>query len=495
MVKLSLSTDPEEMKLFIALQRLGSEPITELMVMELIKQKIDSAILDATILAEAIKAANSDPKTITTPRRIAKGKIPEPGHAGKLLLLAKALVLEGKKESSSAASNSSATDNSLDTNPGMYELHLFDNIEPQRIIGRIYPPKPGVPGYNAYGKKIPAIDEKPLEIKIDDTIKREPPADKNSFETLRAQVAGYLEKQGQSLCIKEELVIKGDIDFHTGNIDFINQIKVTGHVGSGFRVRAKKGVTISGDVQAGSTINGGDGTITIGGYLVGSRLESKGNITVSNIQEADIETEAWVMISKQSAESVIRAAGGIIADKAHIFGGTIHCVEGCTAGILGNHVELATDIHLTTRSAVTSTFSSLLKQVASHEEASALLKAHLGPYAQNPKRIELLQQPHRSKMKALLAKLLQVDESLLNLVNEIKKYQEEPLAENARVTWTKKAFAGVTVYSGDDSLTLQEEVSKSKTIKRVEQKLAIVDSDALQAPDLPKAPEKQNGKK
>ena len=98
-------------------------------------------------------------------------------------------------------------------------------------------------------------------------------------------------------------------------------------------------------------------------------------------------------------------------------------------------------------------------------------------------------------MKALLAKLLQVDESLLNLVNEIKKYQEEPLAENARVTWTKKAFAGVTVYSGDDSLTLQEEVSKSKTIKRVEQKLAIVDSDALQAPDLPKAPEKQNGKK
>jgi len=476
-LKLTLYSDAEEMKLFVVIVRLGAEFLTEEVIWEILKTKTSVDMIDPDIVREALKIANAGEKE-PAPRRIAKGKPPEQGVDGKLLLLAKAVTEKQDQEH--------------DEKKGMYELHLFDNIEPDRIVGRIYPPKPGVDGINVFGKKLPSSQGKPVQVTIDDTIKKEAG---ESYEILKAKIPGYLEKKGNNLSVKEEFVVRGDIDFHTGNIDFINKVHVQGNVGSGFRVRGKQGIRVNGSVQSGSTIQGGDGPAIIGGYLVGSRVEAKGEISLTNIQQGDIETESWVELAKQSIDSTIRAGCGIIADRAHIFGGSILCVEGCNVGTLGNHAGITTPISLTTKSAVTSIFSSLQTQITSHEEAASLLKAHLGPFVIYPQRIERLAEPHKSKVKALAQKLQQVEKSRLALVGELKKLQDEPILETARVTINTKCHPGVIIIAGEEKFQVQDEFMGPKTIQRVEGKLVLHDPNPVQKPETGKTPEKKHGKK
>lgn len=476
-LKLNLLTDAEEMKLFLIVTRLGEEFLTEEHIWGLLKSKTNTDMIDPDIVRECIKAAN-DKEEKQAPRRIAKGKHAEQGVDGKLLLLAKAL--SDKQEKSSGE------------NQGMYELHLFDNIEPDRIVGRIYPPKNGTDGFTALGKKIPSSQGKPVQVQFDDTIKKEPG---ENYEVLKAVIPGYLETKGNSLSIKEEFVIRGGVNFHTGNIDFINRVRVNGDVGSGFRVRGKKGIIIDGAVQAGSIIQGGEGSASIGGYLVGSRVEAKGDITLANLQQGDIETEGWVTIVKQSIDSSIRAACGVIADRAHIFGGSILCVQGANVGTLGNHAGLTTNISLSTKSAVTSVYTTLQKQIESHEEAITLIKAHLGPYAIYPQRINRLVEPHLSKMKGLSQKLENIEKSKHALMGELKKLQEEAIPDDSRVTINVKAHQGVVISAADEHFTLYEDLEGPKTIIRVNGKFSVVDPNPIQKPEEPKTQDKKGGRR
>lgn len=477
LLKLNLLTDSEEMKLFLVIQRLGDQFLTEEHVWGLLKSKTSSDMIDPDIVRECIKTANEKTEN-PVPRRIAKGKPAEPGIDGKLLLLAKALAEKQEKGNQDVQ--------------GMYDLHLFDNIEPDRIVARIYPPKSGADGFNALGKKIPATQGKPVQVTIDDTIKKE---QGESYEILKAKISGYLERKGNSLSIKEEFVVRGGINLHTGNIDFINKVRVNGDVGSGFRVRGRQGVRIDGAVQSGSVIQGGEGTAFIGGYLVGSRVEAKGDIFLKNIQQGDIETEGWVTIEKQSIESSIRSGCGVVADRAHIFGGSILCVQGVNVGTLGNHAGLRTSITLATKSSVTSAYTSLQNQINSHEEAVTILKAHLGPYAIYPQRVNRLIEPHLSKMKGLLQKLENVEKSKHELMGELKKLQEETIPDDSRVTFKVKAHQGVVITAGEENFTIYEDLDGPKTIVRVEGKFALVDPNPLQKPEEDKSKDKKSGKR
>lgn len=92
------------------------------------------------------------------------------------------------------------------------------------------------------------------------------PLDEQPNRTLVATVSGNASVQGQNINVEPNLVISGNVDFHTGNIDFPSPVTVTGDIESGFRLKADGDVAIGGVVDGGTVIATGD-VIVRGGFL------------------------------------------------------------------------------------------------------------------------------------------------------------------------------------------------------------------------------------
>ena len=106
----------------------------------------------------------------------------------------------------------------------------------------------------------------------------------NDGTEIIASVDGNLVYTNGSFCIEESLLIRGDVDVSSGNIDFIGDIMVKGNVMEGFSVTSKKNVTIFGTVTNGTVT--ADGNITIKLGSINSKLRSeKGSITPHSCTE------------------------------------------------------------------------------------------------------------------------------------------------------------------------------------------------------------------
>src|SRR5208337_4362272 len=86
------------------------------------------------------------------------------------------------------------------------------------------------------------------------------------------------------------VIINGDVDLTTGNINFNGTVHITGSVRPGFKVQADSDVIIERDVEDAHIIAGGN--ITIKNGVVGNEsvhITARGDITARFIQNARIE--------------------------------------------------------------------------------------------------------------------------------------------------------------------------------------------------------------
>ena len=87
---------------------------------------------------------------------------------------------------------------------------------------------------------------------------------------LVASIAGSVDFTGNVFQVKPVLEVPGDVDFSTGNINFLGDVNIRGNVLSGFTVRAMGNVRVEGVVEAGSSVEAGQGHVpaALGGDLL-----------------------------------------------------------------------------------------------------------------------------------------------------------------------------------------------------------------------------------
>ena len=141
-------------------------------------------------------------------------------------------------------------------------LNLIHNVKEGEEICRLIKPTEGEPGRTVLDQEVPAKSGKsvPLpkgrntEISEDGTL-------------LVASIAGDVEFTGHSFQVKPVLDIPGNVDFSTGNINFLGDVNIKGDVLSGFTVRAMGNIQVGGVVEAGSTVEAGGDLIVVKGIL------------------------------------------------------------------------------------------------------------------------------------------------------------------------------------------------------------------------------------
>lgn len=223
-------------------------------------------------------------------------------------------------------------------------LNLIHNVQAGEEICRLIEATEGEPGETVLGKEIPAKSGKdvPLpkgrntEISEDGTL-------------LLATISGDVEFTGRSFQVKPVLDIPGNVDFSTGNINFLGDVNIRGDVLSGFTVRAMGNIQVAGVIEAGSTVEAGGDLIVVKGILGDGSTVIRGHRGVFSkyienstiyVQE-NLQTDCIINSEIYSDGEVLVRSG-----RGTIIGGRVWAAKKISALAVGARSECRTSVAL-----------------------------------------------------------------------------------------------------------------------------------------------------
>jgi uncharacterized protein (DUF342 family) len=207
------------------------------------------------------------------------------------------------------------------------ELGRIRSITAGTVIADIFPPVDGVPGKDVLGREIVPTPGKKATFTVGvGTVL--------SLDglTLSAAIDGHLVFDKNAFAVHRTLNIKADIDFNTGNIEFISDINVQGNVGEGFKV-----------VSTGGHVN------IAGGVFSGAHIEAKGNVTLKQVANHATIKAGGDIVAGFCEYCNIHAEGDVTASTLMICevycGGTLTTKGSRNGGIIGGRYTVLSGIN------------------------------------------------------------------------------------------------------------------------------------------------------
>ncbi|WP_319544023.1 FapA family protein [uncultured Pseudodesulfovibrio sp.] len=163
-------------------------------------------------------------------------------------------------------------------------------------------------------------------------------------DKLFAAVDGYVCYKEGKILVRETLTIRCDIDYRTGNVDFIGNVSVEGSVRSGFSVRGVK-VTIAGQVE-GAQIEASRNLNCHGGVKGGrtAHLEAGHDLKLAYCEYATLMAKNDILVKGALMHSNVYA-GKRLAVGDRLTGGNISAYEYIyVGGQLGGGLDTDTSL-------------------------------------------------------------------------------------------------------------------------------------------------------
>ena len=191
------------------------------------------------------------------------------------------------------------------------------------------------------GEAIPAPDGNDIKLVAAENTRVSPDGMK-----LTASTAGMvLSNTEGTIYVSDEFVIRGDVDYSTGNVDTVGRVTIEGDVMSGFRVEARKGITVNGSVEDATVKAGGNVKVRYGmkGRDIGI-IEANGDIEALFVEHANLRAEGDIKVARQILHSTVITKGRVIVDRERglIAGGNILARHGVTAKEIGSKLGTKT---------------------------------------------------------------------------------------------------------------------------------------------------------
>lgn len=317
-------------------------------------------------------------------------------------------------------------------------LGLVKNILKGTVIADISMPTEGEPGKDIAGKPVSQHVGVPVNISIGNgTVLTE-----DGLQIIAA-VDGNLRFLGGSFVVEEELVVRGDVDVKTGNIDFIGNVIIKGNVFEGYSVISKKNITINGTVTSASIKADGDIVIRLGS--INSTIECKGNVKLgfcenSNIRcDNDVEAATFVGGEVYAGQNILATGKGVMV------GGKYTALKNIEAATIGSDGYAKTVITLGNNAVLSEEKEQLVHKNEELEDKVDQLGKILVSLTEIAKVGKL--SPEREHMKVEAMK------SRFQIQGEIKRNQSRiadiertlELKQNLSVTCRKEFYPGVMI--------------------------------------------------
>ncbi len=347
------------------------------------------------------------------------------------------------------------------------ELNKYQNVVEGQPLARKVAPEPGKDGRTVYGRYIPASDGKDLEIGLGKNVTI---ADNGS--TVIATASGHVMLRNGKITVDTVLVIPGNVDARSGNVNALGSVVVKGNVEDGFSVTAqgkievngyvgKANLNAGGDISVSRGINGGEGDEF--GHIVAGK-----SIWSSYIQNAQAEAGEFVIVSAGIVNSEVVAQKKVLCQgrRAKIVGGHVRASEEVNAITLGSQGGAETLVEVGFDPKAKEEMEQLQEQRDVIEAERDTVDLNL----QGLKRQVRMQRRRLSKEKEQLFEELRLKHNQLHrkmaaVEEEISKKQEylDSLVMNGKVSASKRVFAGVILRIRDIEYVVKDSYESAVT--------------------------------
>lgn len=225
------------------------------------------------------------------------------------------------------------------------ELMRLQNVLKGKLIAKRIPPMPGKNGKTVTGEELPFRPGKETYFKVGKNVL----VDKDETSMYSAIDGLVTLTDKDKINVFPVYEVNGDVDYSTGNIDFVGTVVIRGNVLTGFSVKSAGDIRVVGGVEGAELISGGSIEITGGiiGYNKGLVSAGK-NVKVSFVQDGNVVAGEDIIVSQSIMHSNIRAGRDVLCNgtKGLIVGGVVQAGERVVARTIGNTMSTATAIEV-----------------------------------------------------------------------------------------------------------------------------------------------------
>ena len=270
-------------------------------------------------------------------------------------------------------------------------LGLVRNITAGTPIAEITLPTDGEPGRDITGMVVQQKKGVPVSLNIGAGTSLI-----NDGTQLIAAVDGNLVFRNGSFCVDETLLINGDVDVSTGNIDFIGSVTVKGSVFEGFRVTSKKNISVLGSVNGAELKADGNISVKIG--IINSKVDCRGDVKLGFCENSKVSCDGNVDSASFVGGEVFAGRDLIASGKGVIMGGKYTALNNVDASVIGSDNYVKTEITLGNNAVLMEERETLDKQIKDMEDKIDQLGKILTTLTELAKVAKL--PPERERLKA-----------------------------------------------------------------------------------------------
>lgn len=317
-------------------------------------------------------------------------------------------------------------------------LGLINNIIAGTPIAEISLPTEGEPGMDITGQTVKQKVGVPARYNVGAGTQL-----MNNDTQIVAAISGNLIFKNGAFVVEEKIVINGDVDVSSGNIDFIGDVVIKGGVFEGFRVASKRSISINGLVSKAEIVADGDVSIKVG--AVNSKIISKANVKVGFCENSNITAEGNVESSSFVGGEVFASQKIIASGKGVLVGGKYTALNGVEASVIGSENYTKTLVTLGNNAVLSEEREKLEKENGSLEDQVDQLGKILITLHEYTKSGKL--SPERERMQT------DARRSRIRLQNQVRANNRRiaeidellQLTQNLFVTVKRILYPGVTI--------------------------------------------------
>jgi uncharacterized protein (DUF342 family) len=209
-------------------------------------------------------------------------------------------------------------------------------------LANIIPSSSGTAGFDIRGKVLAPTRLETRSVHVGKNTQRD-------GERIVSLVDGILAPpvEGGSLDVEEILLVRGDVDYHTGHIVFPGDVVIDGAVSDGFKVWSGASIHCRTTMDA-FDVNAKKDLICDQGIIGRRRAQVRvgGELRAKFIQNCRVAVRGDIHVQTAIVNSRVYSLGRIdLGDKGVLMGGEAYAVHGLKAGRLGNQAHQSTIVH------------------------------------------------------------------------------------------------------------------------------------------------------